>query len=149
MSKTLKNGLGMIETNPLNHNWLDFAILLGLTLHQFQKKLLLSTYFLSTFKGFKLYCCTTQFTLISRLSKIQKEISQYFLLSSIITQYDNSDLSKSQNLDLRLAQNERQFHNDSKSAQPKNYKLISICYVTVFVEFQNLVILDPLYGIHI
>ena len=42
MSKTLKNGLGMIETNPLNHNWLDFAILLGLTLHQFQKKLLLS-----------------------------------------------------------------------------------------------------------
>ena len=43
MSKTLKNGLGMIETNPLNHNWLDFAILLGLTLHQFQKKLLLRT----------------------------------------------------------------------------------------------------------
>ena len=41
MSKTLKNGLGMIETNPLNHNWLDFAILLGLTLHQLQKKLLL------------------------------------------------------------------------------------------------------------
>ena len=38
ISKTLKNGLGMIETNPLNHNWLDFAILLGLTLHQFQKK---------------------------------------------------------------------------------------------------------------
>ena len=38
MSKTLKNGLGMIETNPLNHNWLDFAILLGLTLHQFQTK---------------------------------------------------------------------------------------------------------------
>ena len=26
MSKTLKNGLGMIETNPLNHKWLDFAI---------------------------------------------------------------------------------------------------------------------------
>ena len=42
MAKTLKNGLGMIETNPLNHNWSDFAILSGLTLHQFQKKLLLS-----------------------------------------------------------------------------------------------------------
>ena len=45
ISKTLKNGLGMIETNPLNHNWLDFAILLGLTLHQFQKKLLLRVIF--------------------------------------------------------------------------------------------------------
>ena len=42
MAKTLKNGLSMIETNPLNHDWLDFAILSGLTLHQFQKKLLLS-----------------------------------------------------------------------------------------------------------
>ena len=41
MAKTLKNGLSMIETNPLNHNWLDFVILSGLTLHQFQKKLLL------------------------------------------------------------------------------------------------------------
>ena len=38
MAKTLKNGLRMIETNPLNHNWSDFAILSGLTLHQFQKK---------------------------------------------------------------------------------------------------------------
>ena len=38
MAKTLKNGLSMIEMNPLNHNWLDFVILLGLTLHQFQKK---------------------------------------------------------------------------------------------------------------
>ena len=37
MAKTLKNGLSMIETNPLNHNWLDFMILTGLTLHQFQK----------------------------------------------------------------------------------------------------------------
>ena len=46
MSKTLKNGLGMIETNPLNHNWLDLAIQLGLALHQFQKKLLLSKYIL-------------------------------------------------------------------------------------------------------
>ena len=42
MAKTLKNGLSMIEMNPLNHNWLDFVILSGLTLHQFQKKLLLS-----------------------------------------------------------------------------------------------------------
>ena len=42
MAKTLKNGLSMIETNPLNHNWLDFVILSGLTLHQFQKKVLLS-----------------------------------------------------------------------------------------------------------
>ena len=42
MAKTPKNGLSMIETNPLNHNWSQFVILLGLTLHQFQKKLLLS-----------------------------------------------------------------------------------------------------------
>jgi hypothetical protein len=41
MAKTLKNGLSIIETNPLNHNWLDFAILSELTLHQFQKNLLL------------------------------------------------------------------------------------------------------------
>ena len=46
MSKTLKNGLSIFETNPLNHNWSDFVILLGLTLHQFQKKLLLSTGYL-------------------------------------------------------------------------------------------------------
>ena len=26
MAKTLRNGLSMIKTNPLNHNWLDFAI---------------------------------------------------------------------------------------------------------------------------
>ena len=26
MAKTLRNGLSMIETNNLNHNWLDFAI---------------------------------------------------------------------------------------------------------------------------
>ena len=42
MAKTLKNGLSMIETNPLNHNWSDFVILSGLSLHQFQKKLLLN-----------------------------------------------------------------------------------------------------------
>ena len=42
MAKTLRNGLSIIEMNPLNHNWSDFAILLGLSLHQFQRKLLLS-----------------------------------------------------------------------------------------------------------
>jgi hypothetical protein len=26
MAKTLRNGSSMIETNPLNHKWLDFAI---------------------------------------------------------------------------------------------------------------------------
>ena len=26
MAKTLRNGLSMIEMNPLNHNWSDFAI---------------------------------------------------------------------------------------------------------------------------
>ena len=41
MAKALKNGLIMIEMNPLNHNWSHFVILSGLTLHQFQKKLLL------------------------------------------------------------------------------------------------------------
>jgi hypothetical protein len=45
MAKTLRNGLSMIETNPLNHNWSHFVILLGLTLHQFQKKLLLRVIF--------------------------------------------------------------------------------------------------------
>ena len=38
MAKTLRNGLSMIETNPLNHNWSHFVILSGLTLHQFKKK---------------------------------------------------------------------------------------------------------------
>ena len=41
MDKTLRNGLSMIETEPLNHKWLDFVIKLGLALHQFQKNLLL------------------------------------------------------------------------------------------------------------
>ena len=45
MAKTLKNGLSMIETNLLNHNWLNFAILLGLTLQQFKKKVLLKKFF--------------------------------------------------------------------------------------------------------
>ena len=44
MAKNLKNGLSMIQTNPLNHNWLDFMILSGLTLHQFKKKLLLNQF---------------------------------------------------------------------------------------------------------
>ena len=38
MAKTLKDGLSMIETNPLQHNWWHFTIQLGLALHQFQKK---------------------------------------------------------------------------------------------------------------
>ena len=42
MAKILRNGLIMNKTNPLNYNWLDFAIYLGLALHQFKKKLLLS-----------------------------------------------------------------------------------------------------------
>ena len=41
MEKNLWNGLSMSETDPLNHKWLDFAILSGLTLRQFQTKLLL------------------------------------------------------------------------------------------------------------
>ena len=42
MAKNPENGLNMIETNPLNHNWSHFVILSGLPLHQFKKKLLLS-----------------------------------------------------------------------------------------------------------
>ena len=38
---TLENGLGMSVMDSINHKWLDFAIQLGLTLHQFQTKLLL------------------------------------------------------------------------------------------------------------
>ena len=38
IAKPLKNRISMIETNPLSHNWSDFMILTGLTLHQFQKK---------------------------------------------------------------------------------------------------------------
>ena len=38
MAKTLKNGLSMIKTNPLNHNWSNFVIFSGLALHQFKKK---------------------------------------------------------------------------------------------------------------
>ena len=32
-------GVGMSEMDPLNHKWLDFAILPGLALHQFQLQL--------------------------------------------------------------------------------------------------------------
>ena len=55
MAKTLKNGLSMIKTNPLNHNWSHFAILSGLTLHQFQKILLLNRK--TTVHCFFLYFC--------------------------------------------------------------------------------------------
>ena len=50
LDKTLKNGLIMIETNPLNHKWLDFGIQSGLALHQFKKKLLLRNNFRVTKK---------------------------------------------------------------------------------------------------
>ena len=55
MAKTLKIGLSMIETNPLNHNWSLFMILLGLTLHQFQKKLLLSESIKSVKNSYVIY----------------------------------------------------------------------------------------------
>ena len=42
MAKTLETMFSMIETNPLDHKWLDFVILTGLVLHQFQTKWLLS-----------------------------------------------------------------------------------------------------------
>ena len=38
-------GLIMSEMDPLNQKWLDFVILWGLTLHQFQTKLLLRAIF--------------------------------------------------------------------------------------------------------
>ena len=47
MAKTLKTRFSMIETNPLNHKWLDFVILTGLALHQFQTNWLLSNFMLS------------------------------------------------------------------------------------------------------
>ena len=50
MAKTLENGLSMIETNPLNHNWSHFVILSGSTLHQYQKKLLLNLQTLSHYR---------------------------------------------------------------------------------------------------
>ena len=43
MEKKPRNGLSLRETDPLNHKQLDFAIWLGLLLHQFKKKLLLNT----------------------------------------------------------------------------------------------------------
>merc|ERR1739844_691359 len=49
MAKTLRNGLNMIEMNPLNHNWLYFAIQLGLALHQFQKKTAVKQFLLPCF----------------------------------------------------------------------------------------------------
>ena len=45
MAKTLKIRFRMIEMNPLNHKWLDFVILTGLALHQFQTKWLLRKIF--------------------------------------------------------------------------------------------------------
>ena len=51
MAKTLKTRFSMIETNPLNHKWLDFVILTGLVLHQFQTKWLLSLHFYPAYKS--------------------------------------------------------------------------------------------------
>ena len=67
--------------------------------------------------------------------KLNKKLVIIFAII-IITQYQKFDLSKSQNLDLRLAQHKRQPHNDSKSAYPENDKLGTICYVTEFLDFQ-------------
>ena len=53
MDKTLRNGLNMSETNPLNHKWLDFAIQSGLALHQFQLKLLLRAAIIQLWYFFK------------------------------------------------------------------------------------------------
>ena len=55
MAKTLKNGLIMIEMNPLNHNWSHFVILSGLSLHQLPKNQLLSV---------RLWLCLSQKNLI-------------------------------------------------------------------------------------
>ena len=41
IEKNLRNGLSMSETAALNHKRVDFAIQLGLALHQFHKNLLL------------------------------------------------------------------------------------------------------------
>ena len=47
MEKTLRIGWSMSERDPLNPKQLDFAIYLGLALHQFKKKLLLSKMFVN------------------------------------------------------------------------------------------------------
>ena len=60
MAKTLRNGLSMIETNPLNHNWWDFAIKSGLALHQFQKKLLLRVQSKEKFQNSPHHCLETR-----------------------------------------------------------------------------------------
>ena len=41
MAKTLRSGFSMSETDPLNHNLLNFAIKLGLALLQIKKKMLI------------------------------------------------------------------------------------------------------------
>ena len=83
MAKPLKNGLIMIETNPLNHNWSHFIILSGLTLHQFQKKLLLSvTRFIILTIGSKLFCCKN-----TTLPKHQMLPQKYF--DKIVIHFDS------------------------------------------------------------
>ena len=83
MAKILKNGLSMLEMNPLNHNWSDFMILTGLTLHQFKKKLLLINYFikksairyapLQVTRTLELQMVTTNRALSSFLSRFSSE----------------------------------------------------------------------------
>ena len=78
MAKTLKNGLSMIKTNPLNHNWSHFAILLGLTLHQFKKKLLLNGWSLSPLKSHNFKSQTQE----NNKACLFEEMHQYLLNKS-------------------------------------------------------------------
>ena len=94
MAKTLKNGLSMIKTNPLNHNWSHFAILSGLTLHQFQKKLLLS---LETTQGGIKFNCYLAF--LGRLRKTWLKSHAYviktgFCLSVCLLQLNVPTITK-------------------------------------------------------
>ena len=50
----------MIKMNPLNHNWLDFMILSGLTLHQFKKKTAVNINFYFFFQRIKVIQTTGQ-----------------------------------------------------------------------------------------
>ena len=66
IAKTLRNGLSMIETNSLNHYWLDFVILLGLVLHQLKKTTVKNTT-KYLWKGLKMN--TLDFTVYSQSKK--------------------------------------------------------------------------------
>ena len=81
MAKTFKNGLSMIETNPLNHSWSDFPILSGLTLHQFQKKLLLSTDSLTMHERMFLFQNATLYTILQFQTRVLTFNEFYFLFA--------------------------------------------------------------------